>query len=383
MMRRFRTPLAWLILSEQRGRFALAVVRIGFAVLLMFSQLGFLNGVFDSQTSIVHHLHGDLFIINRNRYSLVIVHEKFARRRLWQVLDVPGVKAAYPLYVEDTASRVRDPADGRHCTLRVMAFNPRDPVFATPAIENHRSDLERADTVLVDTRGREFFATLVPGTEAELNDRRLVVLANFQIGADFQYDGNMVMGEANFFRFFPRRQPGDVDIGLLDLCDGADPAAVAEAASRILPDDVLVLTRAEVIDRERAYWARSTPTGIVFGLGMVVGFVVGVITCYQILFNDVTDNLPRFATLKALGYGNGFLRRVVSAEAVYLAILGFFPGLFAAQGLYMVLQEKTLIPMRLTPGRIALVAILTILMCQLAALFAVRKALKADPAELF
>src|SRR5262249_57891488 len=141
----------------------------------------------------------------------------------------------------------------------------------------------------------------------------------------------------------------NVDVGLLQLRDGVDPAAVAAELERVLPEDVLVLTRAEFIDREHDYWARSTPTGAIFGLGLVVGFVVGVITCYQILFNDVTDNLPRFATLKALGYGDRFLRRVVSAEALYLAVLGFLPGLVAGQVLYVVLREITYITMRLTP----------------------------------
>ena len=67
-----------------------------------------------------------------------------------------------------------------------------------------------------------------------------------------------------------------------------------------------------------------------FGVGSVLGFVVGVVICYQILYMDVMDHLPQFATLKAIGYRDGFLRRVVLQEALILSLAGFLPGLIAA-----------------------------------------------------
>ena len=44
-----------------------------------------------------------------------------------------------------------------------------------------------------------------------------------------------------------------------------------------------------------------------FGAGVVLGFVVGMVICYQILTSDVADHLPEYATLKAIGYTNRYL----------------------------------------------------------------------------
>jgi putative ABC transport system permease protein len=36
-------------------------------------------------------------------------------------------------------------------------------------------------------------------------------------------------------------------------------------------------------------------------MGEVIGFVVGVIICYQIIYSDLDDHMGEFATLKAMG----------------------------------------------------------------------------------
>ncbi len=382
MLGRARIPLAWLILSERRPRLLLALGRIAFAVLLMFSQLGFLNGVFDSQTRLFDYLDADLFVVSQSRYT-VVINQRFPRRRLYHALDVPGVREAVPLYIEGMSASLRDPANGRQARLRVLAFNPKDAVFRLPVVQRHARDLLREDVALIDARSREFFPDVQPGTLSELNGRRVTIIERFDLGACFYFEGNLITSDFNYFRYFPRSDPGEVDLGLLRLAHGVDAAAAASSLAAALPGDVGIYTRAEMNRRERDYWANGTATGAVFSLGLAVGFLVGILTCYQILFTDVSDNLPRFATLKAIGYPNRYVVKVVCWEAIYLALLGFVPGLVVSLGLYYVLEEVTLIQLRLTAGRVALVGILTLVMCLAAGLLAVRKALKADPAELF
>jgi putative ABC transport system permease protein len=50
-----------------------------------------------------------------------------------------------------------------------------------------------------------------------------------------------------------------------------------------------------------------------------MGFTVGTVIVYQILYSDVTDHLPEYATLKAMGYKNSYLLIVVFQEAIILA----------------------------------------------------------------
>src|SRR5262249_4124368 len=114
-----------------------------------------------------------------------------------------------------------------------------------------------------------------------------------------------------------------VELGLVRLEEGADLAATQRALRTALDEgDVEVLTVPELMDREKRFWLHQTPIGFVFGFGMVMGFIVGTVICYQILASDVADHLPEYATLKAIGYSNGFVRRVVLQEALLLAAAG-------------------------------------------------------------
>jgi putative ABC transport system permease protein len=143
------------------------------------------------------------------------------------------------------------------------------------------------------------------------------------------------------------------------------------------------LTKKELAAKVRDYWANSKPIGYVFGLGTVVGFLIGVTICYQILFTDINDHLPQFATLKAIGYDNRYLFKIVLQQALLLGAIGFFPGVACALGVYAILESATGIQMRLTLGRMVFVFILTLLMTSVSGFIAVRKVISSDPAEVF
>ena len=114
-----------------------------------------------------------------------------------------------------------------------------------------------------------------------------------------------------------------------------------------------------------------------------MGFIVGVIVVYQVLYSDVAEHLPEYATLKAMGYSDQALLRVVLQEALILAVLGFIPGCFASVGVYQLLSNLTRIPLTLRPDVALQVFVLTIVMCSLAGGIAIRKLQTADPADIF
>jgi putative ABC transport system permease protein len=123
--------------------------------------------------------------------------------------------------------------------------------------------------------------------------------------------------------------------------------------------------------------------GYVFTLGTIIGFFVGAVIVYQILFTDISHHLPEYATLKAIGYTNLFLSGIVLSEAFFLAAIGFVPGLLAARELFGLAERNTQLPMRMS-GFIGMEVLgLTLAMCALAGLLAMRKLSAADPAEIF
>jgi putative ABC transport system permease protein len=150
-----------------------------------------------------------------------------------------------------------------------------------------------------------------------------------------------------------------------------------------LPEDVLVLTKADFVVRETDYWASATPIGYVFAFGAIMGFVVGAIIVYQILFSDVSEHLNEYATLRAIGYSTSFVSGIVIQQAIILALLGFIPGVLISNGLYSTAADATHLPIHMTLERVLTVLLMTLAMCSISALLAVRKLRRLDPAEVF
>lgn len=382
-----RVRLGWLNLAHHKGRLAVSVAGVAAAVLLMLLELGFLNALFDSQVEVIRKLSADLVIVNVLKYSMA-ANVPFPRRRLAQAMAVDGVAAADPVYVEYEASVWKHPRAPVARGIRVLAFDPDRPVFAGLGVEGMREALRRLDTAAFDGRSKRHYGNPRVGETAELARHAVRVVGVFELGTDFVNDGTVLMSEDNFARFFPHRRSvagelESVEIGVVRLVAGADVAAVQRSLRAALPADVLVLTRTELVDREIAFWRESAPIGYIFGLGAAMGFAIGIMICYQILFTEVTDHLAQFAVLKAIGYTNGYLRWVVVQEALLLSALGFLPGALAGSVLYGWLAAATGLPMRLTAARAGGVLALTLVMTIGSGLFAVRRATATDPAEVF
>jgi putative ABC transport system permease protein len=158
---------------------------------------------------------------------------------------------------------------------------------------------------------------------------------------------------------------------------------VQQALRAALPSEVTVLTKAELIDREARFHLQVSPVGPIFDVGTLVGFAVGILICYQILFSELSDQLSQYATLKAMGYYNGFLLKIVLQQAVFYALLAYVVAWVACYVIFLIVGEIALIPLRMTAGLTLTSIILALTMCIGAALIAVRRVLATDPAELF
>lgn len=383
---RRRTPLGWLQLSHQTSRLLVALSGIAFADLLMFMQLGFQAALYDSNTQMVRVLHTDIVLLSpqaRNTQSL----STFSRRRLYQALDVPGVKSSQALYINTI--NWKNPQTRRKTIVQVVGIEPNQPTFNLPEVNQQLSAIQLPDTFLFDRAARgeynEVIAKLNQGKPVTTEvDRRTITIAGlFKLGASFGADGTLITSDQNFLRLFPRREAGSISLGLIQLQPGADPAQVAKVLNSHLPKDVKVLTRNEFVQFEENYWKKASPIGFIFGLGTAMAFGVGVVIVYQVLSTDVNSHLKEYATFKAMGYRNIDLLIVVFEEAIILAILGFIPGMILPLGLYRLASNATSLPIYMTLARAIMVLILTILMCGLSGAIATRKLQAADPADMF
>lgn len=384
-----RTPLAWSNLTYERRRLLTAIAGVAFAVLLMFMFRGFENALYDSQVQLLKVLNGEIIVVNRLKYTMFIPAQ-FARRRLYQAQAFDGVEAAYPLYIRDGAAW-KNPETKAVRPLRVLAFNPNDPVLAIPEVLSSQEALKLPWTAIVDEKSRAEVGTVAAGVVTELAEQQVQIVGTYSLGTDFaSANGNVIMSDQNFLRYFanlgPEEQSRDlntVDIGLLRVRPGADVEAIARTLRDQLPKDVVVLTKPEFVEMELDYWRNSTAIGFVFTLLTIMSFVVGIILVYQILYTDVADHWTQYATLKAIGYSNRYLLGVVFQQAMLLGMMGFIPGYLIALGLYRVTANATGLLMQMTLGRGLNILLATLLMCLISGAIAIRKVQSADPAEVF
>jgi putative ABC transport system permease protein len=381
-----KTPLAWLQLTKQKSRFLVALAGIGFADLLMFVQLGFQDALFDA--SVIPHraLDADLVLINPKFQTLFSV-KSFSRERLYQTLAYEAVESVQSLYIG--TGQWRNPTTRLERAVLVWGVDPAKPAFTFLADSPNLDRIKQLNQILFDQAGRAEFGPIADtfktaGTvETELNQQTIQVGGLFTLGASFAADGNVITSDSTFLQLFPTRNPNQIEVGLIQLKAGTHSATLQAQLAAALPDDVLVLTIEEFAAIEKKYWETGTAIGFIFSIGVAMGFIVGIVIVYQILYSDVSDHLPEYATLKAMGYTDGYLLGVLAQEALILGLLGYIPGVILSIGLYGLTQSATMLPIAMTARRAITVFVLTLIMCFVSGAIAVRKLRSADPADVF
>jgi putative ABC transport system permease protein len=384
----FAIPLAWLQLQRERMRLLIALAGIGFAVILMFIQLGFQDALFDSAVRMHQNLQGDIFLISPQSTSMIAM-KAFSQRRLYQAYGYDGVESISGMYLD--FAFWKNPTNQRTRGILVIGYDPSDAIFSKELVPD-LSPVQMPDVVLFDRKSRAEFGP-IPSlfnqeklVETEVGGRRIKVGGLFELGASFGADGNLITSDLNFLRLFSRRQKGLIDVGVVKLKPGANVDTVLAAMQKNLQgglQDVKVLSKEGFITFEQNYWKSSTAIGFIFTLGTAIGFLVGTIIVYQILYTDITDHLAEYATLKAMGYQNSYLLSLVFQESIILSILGYIPGFLLAIGLYTLTRNATSLPIEMTIARAVLVFCLAVIMCVVSGAIAVRKVQDADPADIF
>jgi putative ABC transport system permease protein len=381
-----KTPLAWLQVKREKTRLLVALSGIAFADILMFFQLGLMSAAFDAATAVHYRLRGDLFLLNALSDNMQTI-KPFPRARLFQISNINGVASINTLYTG--IGTWRNPDNRTSWQVQVYAFDPSHPAMELADVTPQLNKLKLLNYALYDRSARPTLGNVgqqlqqINPLPAQLNDRQIQIAGLFVLGVSFSSDGNLVMSDSSFLRLFPNRQPDEVDLGIISLQPGAKLKSVQADLRATLPKDVLVLTKQELMDREKAYWGQNRPIGVIFGFGTIVGFLVGTVIVYQILYSDVSDHLPEYATLKAMGYSDRYLMGVVLQEALILAVLGFIPGFAVSLGLYGLIAQATLLPVVMSLNRATLVLSLTLTMCVASGVIALRKLQAADPADIF
>jgi len=381
-----RTPIAWLQLSHRPLRLAAALAGVGFANVLVFFQLGLSGGLYDSQKRPIQQFNGSLAVIPR-RYTNFGEPAGFPRSRLSQVLGVQGVRGVTPLRLGKL--QWLNPETQESTQALLMGVDPGNPALKLPELTAQRSSLQLQGGVLFDKASKTSAGPVTARLEqgqpfnTELNGQRTTVNGLFQLGLTFAADINLITSTSNFQTLFPDRDPDEIQIGVVQLQSGAEANAVQNRLNKVLGPSLQVLTVEELQQREVEHWKRNTSFGLIFGLGVLVGFSVGGIVVYQILYSEVGEHISEYATMKAMGYNDRFIVAIIIQESVILASLAFLPSLIVSALLYRVLMQATGLLVVISFSRAALVFTMTLLLCSGSGWLATAKLRRLDPADVF
>ncbi|MEB3334212.1 MAG: ABC transporter permease DevC [Cyanobacteriota bacterium] len=381
-----RTPVAWLQVSHNPLKLAIGVAGVGFSNLLMFFQLGLLDSIYNSQRKPIERLRADLVLVSAG-YSNMGSLQMFDRSRLYQALGVNGVEGVSPLHV--SRATWITPETRKSFDVFVYGVNLSRPSLAFPELEQDFSRLQPLRNALFDRNSKKQYGDIQAELKrqglvtVEVNKKQLRIVDTFSLGSTFAADANMIVSDNTFFFVFPEKNPRQIEMGLIQLRPGVNPVAVQRVLQPLMTKDVKVLTRADLSSLELNYWKRNSSVGFIFSLGVLVGFVVGSIIVYQILFSDVMNSLPQYATLKAMGYTDLYVISIVIQQSAILAVVGFLPGVLASMGLYSLLASITKLSVFMTTTRALQVLTLTFVMCVGSGALATRKLVQLDPADVF
>ena len=382
-------PLAWLQLKRQPVRYLVAVTGIGFAALLMYMQLGFQSGLLNSATTFYEALNADLILISPGTLNSGNF-QQFPESLLFNALGVEGVKQAIPLYVANINTQKLGGV--RPTSLRLIGFAPDTQVLNLPDVIAESEVLKTPGYVLFDTLGNRNTGPIAAAFKSQgaqtmlLSDytKTFRVMGLFKLGSTFAADSNLISSDTTAIQLaFRQINLGEISLGLLRLSPDADAKAIQTFLTKSYGKELQVLTKSELIAQERDYWNTASSFGVIFGFGTIMGLLVGGVVVYQVLYTDVSDHLKEYATLKAMGFADGFILLIVIQEAFLLGISSFIPATIISTGMYAFLTSASGIRIEMTGDKTLLVGALTLGVCAASAAIAIRRLQDADPASVF
>jgi putative ABC transport system permease protein len=380
-----RLPIGWLQLTQSRARFAAALAGVAFANVLVFVQLGIMNSMATATLKPYGFFQADIMISAFDANSMT-EGGNVARQWMFQALEDPDVVSGTGIFVNNVSWQRTDKTLG----LTTYGIDPTQPAFLAPEMAARSGKLQLPNSGILDrfSRGlpRDLAASIRPHSPLsfEVSGITLTLYDTFAGGGGFGGDGYMMVSDQTFLTLFPERRSGAPDHILLKLVPGANPDVVAARLQKLISDKSLrIRSYAAAAASDLSYQQTKRPTGIIFGFGVIIGILVGIVIVYQVLSTDVADHLSEYATFKAIGYSQRFFLSIVLEEALILGVLGFIPGLAVATLLLAGMAAATTLPLAMTTSMAVTVFVGTVIACSLSGAFATRRLASADPADLF
>ena len=372
--------LAKKLLLHDRLRFAVAIAGVSVSVMLVLVQVGLYFGFMDTASSLIDASRADLWVGKAGNESFEFA-SPFDERALYKVASVPGVERTERVLMNFAQFKLADGGDLGVQIVGIETTPGRAPLLAPwHVVAGDANRLAEAGAIVVD---RSEYAKLKidrVGHATEISGVRAQVVALTQGIRSFTTSPIVFTDMRSARSFMPGLGDDAVTYVLVKVAPGESVAAV-KARIDALPH-LAAYTTSEMSRRTRAYWSSRTGVGAGFFTTAVLGVIVGFVVVGQILYSGTLQYIREYGTLKAMGARNGMVVRVILAQAMISAAIGFVVGGVLAVGMQAAMTKANL-SVALFPSLYAATLVVTIAMCSLAALLSIVKVLRLDPASVF
>lgn len=369
--------LAWRNLAHDRARFIVTMVGVTIAVVLIAVQVGLFNGFTSTTTGLIEHSRADLWVAVKGLRNFEITMPQREAHRA-AVLAVPGVQRAEDLMV---AFAPWHKPQGGYESVLVIGFDPNGGLVGPwNVVSGQLEDLRQQDAVFIDDLNLDKLGVSKIGDTAEIFNHRAKLVGLTHGIRSFTTSPYIFASFRNAVNYGPNKDD-QTNYVLVKLAPGAEPKAVQAEIKRRLPD-VDVLTRPEFATMTSDYWMFTTGAGSAVLVSAGLGLFIGMVIVAQVLYATTIDHLAEFATLRAMGAPRSFVLRIIGWQATIAAVGGHVIGITLAMLIAKGSENGTAL-ITVTPTMAVGLFLVTYLMCGLAALVSVKKALSIDPAMVF
>jgi putative ABC transport system permease protein len=369
--------LAYRNLFHDRLSFIVTIVGIVFSVVLVAVQSGIYIGSQNKIASIIDQAPADLWIVPLGTKSYDDPTPLSGRER-HMALSTPGVAMAEDMVV--SFARWRKPEGGTNTVLLVGTAGDSPTALPWNIQQGSRVALEAPNTVAIDGSYFPDLGIKSINDQAEINGVNVEVAAVTKRIRSFTTLPYVFTSIENARRLTGVEQD-QATYERVQLAEGADIETVRSEIQARLPDTE-VLTQIEFRKRSLAYWLFQTGAGAALIAGAVLGLIVGVVIVAQTLYSSTKDHINEFATLRALGAGAGYIVKVILMQAVLSGLIGYALGISLSLAVIQAAQD-TKLNVVMTPGLAGSLFAVTVGMCIFAAISAIIKVVRIDPAVVF
>jgi putative ABC transport system permease protein len=359
-------------LVSEKTRFAFSAAGIGFAVFLITIMLGLYQGWNKKIGGFVEEVDGDAWVAREGTTDFINAASILPLTLGDEIASMDGVAAVHPLIVRPMAMNEGD----TKVDLHLMGYDTASGVGGPVKIVKGRGDPAGneivVDEVLSRTTGVGVGDTLTSG------DTSLEVIG-------LASGGNFAFVQASFMEVDAARDLLQMDglatFFVVGMEDGADVERWQSDFAGQSPG-IIAFTSDEfaAATRDRILGSVIPIIGLIVGLAFVVGIAITSLTIYT----ATVEKTREFGVMKAVGFNNLDLYKLVFLQSVLTGFLGFVFGVALTMLLSQFIDRlvaQFIVLVR--PTDVGFVLLATLLMAVGAAVVPARRVGGVDPAVVF